>query len=155
MLHEVQNEVHIVTPWINLKRIHELGIFRAMEIAVQRGVMIHIYTDEELNVQGENKSYDPVKLENLRITQQELQVRGVLFHRLKRVHSKIVIADNNLYCVGSFNWFSASRAKDYAMHETSLVYQGIELDHEIKITLESLGHRIIKDTASLTLGIGN
>jgi hypothetical protein len=60
---------------------------------------------------------------------------------VRRVHSKIVIADEDLLCVGSFNWFSANRDGAHARHETSMVYRGPNLSSEIKITKQSLERR--------------
>jgi len=60
---------------------------------------------------------------------------------VRKVHSKVVIGDENTYCVGSFNWFSARRDAAGARHETSLVYRGPHLTTEIKVMKESLQHR--------------
>lgn len=56
---------------------------------------------------------------------------------VKKLHSKIVIIDKNILCVGSFSWFSALRHGDYAKHETSFVYKGAKLDKEIDILIAS------------------
>jgi hypothetical protein len=58
------------------------------------------------------------------------------------VHSKIVTADQSVYCVGSFNWFSASRDDAFARHETSLVYRGSALRSEIEAIRDSLERRV-------------
>jgi phosphatidylserine/phosphatidylglycerophosphate/cardiolipin synthase-like enzyme len=64
---------------------------------------------------------------------------------VEKVHSKIVIGDDNVYCVGSFNWFSANRLR--GRHETSLVYRGPDLIEEIDIMKKSLQSRVISGTA--------
>lgn len=49
---------------------------------------------------------------------------GIATKLVNRVHSKIVIEDEELLCVGSFNWFSAAREDKYQRYDTSLVYRG-------------------------------
>jgi phosphatidylserine/phosphatidylglycerophosphate/cardiolipin synthase-like enzyme len=51
---------------------------------------------------------------------------------VNRVHSKIVIGDEGLLCIGSFNWFSATRDEKYKRYDTSMVYRGESLQAEIK-----------------------
>jgi len=58
-----------------------------------------------------------------------------------RVHSKIVMADDELLCMGSFNWFSANRGR-WANYETSMVYEGPDVTGEIKVHRENLVARI-------------
>ena len=62
-----------------------------------------------------------------------LKENGIQLILVKRVHSKIVIADSALLCIGSFNWFSAARQGQYVRHETSLVYRGTLLQNEIEV----------------------
>lgn len=40
---------------------------------------------------------------------EKLNALGIVTMLVNRVHSKIVIGDEGLLCIGSFNWFSASR----------------------------------------------
>jgi len=61
-----------------------------------------------------------------------------------KVHSKIVIGDENVYCVGSFNWFSARRDEAGARHETSLVYRGLNLVNEVEVMKKSLQLRVAR-----------
>ncbi len=48
---------------------------------------------------------------------------GVRLHKLPKLHSKIVAIDTDLLCIGSYNWLSADRHRQYARHETSFVYR--------------------------------
>ena len=66
---------------------------------------------------------------------------GVGMKEVHRLHSKLVVADEGLLAVGSFNWLSADRAGGYARHETSLVYRGSRLSREIEVLVESLDRR--------------
>ena len=59
------------------------------------------------------------------------------------LHSKIVMIDSKLLCVGSFNWFSASRQGQYVRQETSLVYKSTRVKREIEILKRSLNQRTI------------
>ena len=70
--------------------------------------------------------------------ERRLSTIGVAFHRVPKLHSKIVTVDNALLCAGSFNWLSADRKGQYARHETSFVYRGPHLEDEIKIIHDGL-----------------
>ena len=68
---------------------------------------------------------------------------GVGLNEVRRIHSKIVMGDEALLCVGSFNWLSARRSGEYARHETSVVYKGSHLADEIGVIIASLAGREI------------
>ncbi len=69
-------------------------------------------------------------------------IRGFISTKLvNRVHSKIVIGDDSLLCVGSFNWFSATREARYERYDTSMVYCGDNLKGEIEAIYNSLERR--------------
>lgn len=133
-----RREIQIVSPWITLERIKEIGALGAMRSAVHRGVKVAIYTDPELNT-GNTPEKRLVLLSAARI----LRDAKVHVDFVVRVHSKALIGDDDLYCVGSFNWFSASRDKQYARHETSLAYRGRGLTSEIETMRASLRARIL------------
>lgn len=134
-------QVQIVTPWASMQRIREIGAWDAMAAAVARGVAVHVYTDEHFNV-GEGDAADMARRRaELELLLTALQRGGVHAALVNKVHSKIVVADGTLYCVGSFNWFSASRNKHHARHETSLVYRGSGLEKEIEVTCKHLAAR--------------
>ncbi|AOL20340.1 AAA domain-containing protein [Xanthomonas citri pv. malvacearum] len=133
-------EIHIVSPWIILERIEEIGALEAMYSAVQRGVKVTIYTDPELNA-GSDTERRQALLAAARI----LRGAGIQVAFVARVHSKVLLGDDDLYCVGSFNWFSARRDEQYARHETSLAYRGAGLVSEIEVMQASLRDRIMGD----------
>lgn len=137
-------EIHIVSPWIILERIEEIGALGAMRAAIQRGVKVTIYTDPELNTGSDPESRDE-KRQTLHATAGILRDAGIQVAFVTRVHSKVLIGDDDLYCVGSFNWFSASRDAKYARHETSLAYRGSGLAGEIEVMRVSLRDRITDD----------
>ena len=136
-----RREIQIVSPWIILERIEEIGALGAMRSAVQRGVKVTIYTDPELNTGNA-----PEKREVLLSAARILRDAKVHVDFVARVHSKALIGDDDLYCVGSFNWLSASRDNQYARHETSLAYRGRGLTSEIETMRASLRARILPDS---------
>ena len=113
-----------------------------MSSAAQRGIRVSVYTDPESNTSDSDPQRLAAKREKLQTDIRLLREEGIDTVLVRRVHSKAVIGDNNLYCVGSFNWFSASRDSRYALHETSLVYRGLGLANEIDIMRKSLKQRI-------------
>lgn len=71
----------------------------------------------------------------------QLESYGIDTKLVRRVHSKIVIGDDNLLCIGSFNWFSASREAQYERYDTSMVYYGEYLEKEVKVIYKNLEQR--------------
>ena len=143
-LAKVSREINIVTPWIRLECIEEIGAMEAMSAAIQRGIKVSIYTDPEFNTTDNDPKLAAAKRQKLRFAVDALSEKGIETVFVGRVHSKAVIGDDELYCVGSFNWFSASRDSRYARHETSLVYRGLDLASEIEIMRRSLKQRITR-----------
>ncbi|WP_051229418.1 AAA domain-containing protein [Paludibacterium yongneupense] len=136
-------EVHIVSPWLSLKRMKETGALNLLSEAAHRGVEIHIYTDYVLN----EEQYGPGAIQRNRLkllkAAELLAAEQISVHFVRQVHSKIVVCDQNLYCVGSFNWFSASRDDRYARFEQSLVYRGKHLVDEIRVLKDNLKKRVV------------
>lgn len=66
---------------------------------------------------------------------------GITTKLVNRVLSNIVIGDEGLLCVGSFNWFSAAREGEYQRYDTSMVYRGESLKGEINTIYTSLEQR--------------
>ncbi|ALR05999.1 AAA family ATPase [Xylella fastidiosa] len=141
-LNKVQREIHIVSPWIIERRIQEIGAFKAMQEAVERQVQVTVYTDQDLNTDDKK---DTKKIAEVLQAARTLRGVGIEVHFVDRVHSKTVIGDDEVFCIGSFNWFSASRSAMYAKHETSLVYRGRGVVDEIQTELKVLRQRITDD----------
>jgi len=140
LLARAAREVHIVTPWIRLACVEETGALTAMAAAVRRGVKVHVYTDQDSNTVASDASARERKWQEFREAMDALSGVGIEGNAVRKVHSKIVIGDDDVYCVGSFNWFSAKRDHD-ARHETSLVYRGAGLAAEKAVMKESLRQR--------------
>jgi hypothetical protein len=112
------------------------GILKALQSAAARGTLIDIYADPLLNA-----NLLPDGTTQIDNAETALKQIGVAMHRLEKLHSKIVAVDDYLLCVGSFNWLSADRTGQYARHETSYVYQGTQVEAEIRMTREELKRR--------------
>ncbi|QEI06472.1 phospholipase [Pigmentiphaga aceris] len=132
LLANAMSEVHIVSPWIRLECVQETGALAAMQAAVQRGVAVHVYTDGDSNTSSRDESEKADKREALNEAIAAVRAVGVQVSVVLKVHNKIVIGDKNVYCVGSFNWFSARREWKMKRHEISLVYRGAALGGEIE-----------------------
>lgn len=143
LLAHVSREAHIVTPWLRLDRVEEIGAMKAMAEAAQRGVRVSVYTDLELNL-GEDRAATQARRRALATALKALAANGIDARVVRKVHSKIVIGDDDVYCVGSFNWFSAARTGEHARHETSLLYRGPGIESEIATIKESLRRRIVE-----------
>lgn len=137
-------EVHIVSPWIRLDCVRDTGALRAMADAVRRGVDVRVYTDLGSNTWDRDRSVQERKHRELKATVAALDAEKIRAVLVRKVHSKVVIGDENIYCVGSFNWFSARRDADGERHETSLVYRGRQLTNEVKAMKESLQARVAR-----------
>ena len=138
------SEVHIFTPWIKSARIKNTEASVLMIECVKRSVQINIYTSPCFNisyVNGEKDVYDIKELEDIK---HYLTEHGIKLHYITKMHSKLLICDNKLYCAGSFNWFSASRNRHYANLEHSLVYSGNKLQGEIDMLKKALKERMIE-----------
>ncbi|HAZ75264.1 MAG TPA: phospholipase, partial [Enterobacteriaceae bacterium] len=81
------------------------------------------------------------KQQNLTAALEQLKAVGIATRLVDRVHSKIVIGDDGLLCIGSFNWFSATREAKYEKYDTSMVYDGGNLKREIEAINSSLAKR--------------
>ncbi len=99
---------------------------------------IDIYVDPDLSSRRAHGG--PANLER---AQAALEAAGVRMKKVRQLHSKLVMGDETLLSVGSFNWLSASREGQFARHETSLVYQGPHLSDEIEAITGSLRRRVI------------
>ena len=129
-------KITIVSPWIIASTMKRAGLLDAFQSAVARGAEIDVFADPLLN----QLKYDN-GVTQLEAAKSALQDVGVRIHEVQQLHSKIVIVDANLLCIGSYNWLSADRKGRYARHETSIVYNGAHLQNEIDVIRQSLDAR--------------
>ncbi|WP_294843744.1 phospholipase D-like domain-containing protein [uncultured Gilliamella sp.] len=143
-----QKEILIVSPWVRLAAIQSTNIFDIMEIAVKKGVKVSVYTDKQLNFSYCNNEKREKLDKELSQILTEFKNKGIEAKYVNNVHSKLLIKDNNLLCVGSFNWLGAQRKGKYVRHETSIVYQGKSnnIVNEIKLLKGSFESRFFTTT---------
>lgn len=143
-LRTARQQVQIVTPWVRLRCLHSTGALAHMRDTVQRGVQVEVYTDLLLNTEPtpSNPGGDPKKVQQFQSVLAELKAQAIQVRVVKKVHSKLLMADQELLCVGSFNWLSAQREGDFVRHETSMVYRGKAVRDEIEVNRNSLAKRV-------------
>jgi len=142
LLAQAKATVTIVSPWINQQKLMETGILSSLGEAAARGVKIELFTDRHFNTTT-NNTFDANKEKKFIQCCEKLTHEGVDVAVIRGVHSKIILADNEHMSVGSFNWFSASRAGTFANMETSMIYSG-DLSKETKIQTSFLNARVDK-----------
>lgn len=140
-LAEVRKSIQIVSPWLIWDRLEQTGFLAAMVSAQSRGVTITVVTDESFNTNDRDEAKRARKRQLLAEAIEKLVALGMTVKLVKRVHSKVVIGDESLLCVGSFNWFSAIRQGEYANYDTSMVYRGDKVNAEIQTLQQSLSKR--------------
>lgn len=143
-LQTARQQVQIVTPWVRLRWLRDTGALAHMRDTVQRGVQVEVYTDLLLNTESSYAAPagNPEKVRQFRATVAELEAQAIQVRVVKKVHSKLLMADQELLCVGSFNWLSAQREGDFLRHETSMVYRGVAVRDEIELNRASLAKRV-------------
>ncbi|WP_448196747.1 AAA domain-containing protein [Pseudomonas putida] len=142
-LQTASHQVQIITPWVKLDCLFTTGALEQMRATVDRGVKVEVFTDLQLNTEISTRKPqgEPQKVAAFNATLAELKTQGIPVRIVNKVHSKIVMADQSLLCVGSFNWLSAQREGDYVRHETSMVYRGVDVNDEIELNRTSLARR--------------
>lgn len=134
----------IVSPWLIWHKLEETGFLASMKRALSRGIDITVVTDKSFNTQASSYDQRIEKRQRLDEALGKLEELGISTRLVDRIHSKVVIGDEGLLCVGSFNWFSASRDENFKRYDTSMVYVGDALKNEIKIIYSNLEQRILK-----------
>ncbi|HAI9208655.1 TPA: AAA domain-containing protein, partial [Escherichia coli] len=133
--------IMIVSPWLTWQRLEQTGFLDSMIAACSRGVNVTIVTDRSYNTEHNDFEKRKEKQQNFKAALEKLNALGIATKLVNRVHSKIVIGDDGLLCVGSFNWFSATREARYERYDTSMVYCGDNLKGEVEAIYNSLERR--------------
>jgi hypothetical protein len=127
-----QERVLIVSPFVSKSALHADCIPAHVQSAISRGVVVQVYTDNDLNrVDGDLK-----RSANEGIA--ELLRAGATVIVLDGIHNKTLIRDNDLITEGSFNWLSAVRTYGgtHQREERTIVVEGDEakgmIEDEIK-----------------------
>ncbi|MDA9004036.1 AAA domain-containing protein [bacterium] len=140
-LQKITRNIHIVSPWISLKKLESTGLLNALTEAKQRGIDITIYTDEYFNTTINNLLNNGLQ-KAFKQCCQVLSQHGIRVVVVDGVHSKLIMSDDSHLCIGSFNWFSAARTSQYVNLETSLAYDG-DLASEIQVQINHLRERTL------------
>ena len=133
--------ITIVSPWLTWQKLEQTGFLDSMIAACSRGINVTIVTDRSYNTEHKDFEKRKEKQQNLKAALEKLNALGIATKLVNRVHSKIGIGDDGLLCVGSFNWFSATREARYERYDTSMVYSGDNLKGEIEAIYNSLERR--------------
>lgn len=139
----IGKSITIVSPWLTWQKLEQTGFLTSMIQARSRGIDITVVTDRNFNTEHTDYEKRKEKQQHLHIAIEKLNGMGIATKLVNRVHSKIIIGDEELLCVGSFNWFSATREDKYQRYDTSIVYRGESLKGEIKTIYTSLEQRQI------------
>ncbi|MEW7313460.1 AAA domain-containing protein [Buttiauxella gaviniae] len=137
----IGKNITIVSPWLTWQKLEQTGFLKSMIQARSRGIDITVVTDRNYNTEHVDYEKRKEKQQGLNAALEKLNEMGIATKLVNRVHSKIVIGDDGLLCVGSFNWFSATRDEKYQRYDTSMVYRGQSLKGEIKTIYASLEQR--------------
>jgi len=137
----INESITIVSPWLTWEKLEQTGFLASMMQARARGIDITLVTDKSSNTADVDFEKRKEKNQRLNEAVEKLTEMGITTKLVNRVHSKIVIGDEGLLCVGSFNWFSATREERYQRYDTSMVYHGDSLRAEIKTIYSSLEQR--------------
>lgn len=139
----VSKSILIVSPWLRWKRLEQTGFLDSMAQALARGVSITVITDQSFNTDDEDALRCLEKQQWLVQAMTKLNELGVTTRLVDRVHSKVVAGDDEMLCVGSYNWFSAAREEKYQRYDTSMVHQGEAAKGEIRAIYSNLEQRFI------------
>lgn len=140
-LDAIGKNITIVSPWLTWQKLEETGFLASMRQARARGIDITVVTDKGFNTEDSDYEKRKAKQQRLNDAVEKLNEMGIVTKLVNRVHSKIVMGDESLLCIGSFNWFSAARDEKYQRYDTSMVYRGESLRGEIKTIYSSLDQR--------------
>ncbi|SJN14278.1 Putative superfamily I DNA helicases [Halomonas citrativorans] len=142
LLERVQHQITVVSPWLSLDRLEQTGLLAALQQTADRGVGVMIYTDHHFNTTRANRP-DEEKTASFERCCEMLAAEKITVNVVNQVHSKLVMADKHVLCVGSYNWASAAREGKYKNMETSMLYSG-NLEEEIELQREALKQRVRK-----------
>jgi len=137
----IGKSITIVSPWLTWQKLEQTGFLASMVQARDRGIDITVVTDRGFNTEDSDYEKRKAKQQRLDDAVEKLNEMGIVTKLVNRVHSKIVMGDESLLCIGSFNWFSATRDEKYQRYDTSMVYRGVSLRSEINTICSSLDQR--------------
>lgn len=134
-----QRSLIIVSPFLTESAIDMDQIEVGLNAAAQRGVIVRVVSDEQLNNDKAAFRRCLGRLKNAGATVRLAATKGV--------HSKMLLVDRSWLVVGSFNWLSAVRdpSSAWARHESSMRYDGNEAFEMISRSLREI-HDLVSAT---------
>lgn len=100
-----ESRLMIVSPWINSDATDE-HLLRRLEDAVKRGVHVFIGYGIADETGKEDKPPNPKVMQRLNAMTKNKKLAGRLMLKRLVTHEKILLKDDDLYVIGSFNWLS-------------------------------------------------
>ena len=137
-----ESELVVVSPWVTKQGIERSDFCRKIFIATQRGVDVTIYTDAQLNrARKENSRTGDLFDDGAHAA---LVASGAKVVFVRRIHSKLVVADRSVLCVGSFNWLSAAGHGWFKRQEISTVHRTGGIEKQKATLLGKLRERAVE-----------
>lgn len=135
-LKQAQHRVLIVSPFIREKAIKDDRLDLLIRDAVQRGVEVSIFTNDQLDYDQYGKQLKRGVAEGRAL----LKASGAHVHIVSRIHNKTLCVDERRLIEGSFNWLSAARDEGYRYqnHEVSIQYEGPGVEAFIAQAIEEM-----------------
>ena len=113
-----EKELIICSPFISINAIERDNIVSLITEAKERGVKIVIITDMTFDIEkGRLREYS-------KRGRDAIEKAGATLIIHPHIHSKTICVDQKILMEGSFNWLSASRDKDYANKESTILLEG-------------------------------
>lgn len=122
----ISRSITIVSPWLTWQKLEDTGFLASMQQARARGIDITVVTDKSFNTEDASYEKYKAKLQRLNDAMEKLNQMGIAAKLVNRVHSKIVIGDDGLLCIGSFNWFSATRDEKYQRYVDGIPWRKLK-----------------------------
>lgn len=139
---DAESELAVVSPWITKQGLDRSGICRNICAATKRGVEVTIYTDAQLNRARKENSMTGDLFDDG--SHAALVASGAKVVFVRHIHSKLVVADRSVLCVGSFNWLSAAGRGRFKRQEISTVHRKGGIDKQKTALLSDLKERAIE-----------
>lgn len=138
---EAESELVVVSPWITKQGLERSDICKKIYAATKRGVKVTIYTDAQLNKARKDNSRTGDLFDDG--SHAALIASGAKIVFVRRIHSKLVVADRSVLCIGSFNWLSAAGRGRFKRQEISTVHRTGAIDKQKSALLGNLEERAV------------
>lgn len=120
-MYTAHKKITIVSPFISDNALKSGRLLMDIENVIYSGVIVEVITDHKLD-----RNFDGSLKPRSQRGRALLREMGVHLKEAYKVHSKIIIVDDTVLIIGSFNWLSAVRNPSslYANQETSTCLVG-------------------------------